>query len=96
VILEKGDFVTDYECYTYISLEQEKGEECLMKIREFVKRKPKLSYVLDLIILIVCLWVLPNYILKSHPIWSLIVSFLIAIVVSSILGAKWQPWKLTK
>lgn len=60
------------------------------------KNNKKLSYLLDLFICAICLFILPNYILPNHPIASFITCFVIAIISCKILGAFWRPWKSIK
>jgi hypothetical protein len=60
------------------------------------RKNKKLSYFLDVIICIICLWILPNYLLTSHPVWSFIISLIIGAIISEIVGAKWRPWNSIK
>jgi uncharacterized BrkB/YihY/UPF0761 family membrane protein len=60
------------------------------------RKNKKLSYILNLLICIICFWILPNYILKAHPFWGFVVGVIVATVISDLIGAYWTPWKSIK
>ncbi|KQL50423.1 hypothetical protein AN964_22440 [Heyndrickxia shackletonii] len=57
---------------------------------------PKLSYLVNLVVTVVCIVIFPMFILKSHPIIAFILGVIIATIINSILGARWRPWKTIK
>ncbi|MBM7645936.1 hypothetical protein JOD45_002161 [Scopulibacillus daqui] len=57
---------------------------------------PKLGYIVNLAVTIICLFIFPEFILKSHPIYALIIGAILAIIINTVLGAKWRPWKSIK
>lgn len=60
------------------------------------RKNKKLSYILNLLITIVCIGVLPNYIFKGHPFWGFVVGVIVAGVICDLIGAYWTPWKTIK
>lgn len=60
------------------------------------RKNKKLSYILDLLVTIVCVGVLPNYILKGHPFLGVGVGIIVAVVICNLIGAYWTPWKSIK
>ncbi|MBG9455978.1 hypothetical protein ABE61_18515 [Lysinibacillus sphaericus] len=55
------------------------------------KSRPKLGYIVNLVVTVVCIMILPMYILKSHPFYGFILGLILATIINSLLGAKWMP-----
>jgi hypothetical protein len=60
------------------------------------RKNKKLSYILNLVISVICIWILPSFIFKNHPLLALIVGFMAAGFICNLVGAYWRPWKSIK
>jgi putative flippase GtrA len=57
------------------------------------RKNKKFSYILDLIVTVICVWILPNYILKDHQFLAIVVGIIVAVVINSFIGGYWRFWK---
>ncbi|SDN96025.1 hypothetical protein [Bacillus sp. OK048] len=55
------------------------------------KRHPRLGYIVNFVITVICIFVVPMFILKNHPFYGFIVGVILATIINSLLGAKWIP-----
>lgn len=55
---------------------------------------PKLGYIVNLVVDIICLSIVPLFILKNHPFYGFIVGIILSVVINELLGAYWRPWRL--
>ncbi|SEG87702.1 hypothetical protein SAMN04487919_15413 [Bacillus sp. ok061] len=55
------------------------------------KNRPKLGYIVNLVITVICIYIFPMFILKNHPFYGFILGLILAIIINSLLGAKWSP-----
>lgn len=55
------------------------------------KNRPKLGYIVNLVVTAICIIVFPMFVLKSHPFYGFILGLILATIINSFLGAKWMP-----
>lgn len=58
--------------------------------------KPKLSYIVNLLVTMICIIILPVFIMKSHPFYGFLIGLILVVIINSLIGAKWRPWKSIK
>ncbi|QFF98453.1 hypothetical protein PB01_06220 [Psychrobacillus glaciei] len=58
--------------------------------------KPRLTYIVNLVVTVICIMIFPIFIMKSHPFYGFVIGIILATILNRLLGAKWRPGKLIK
>lgn len=55
------------------------------------KKRPKLGYIVNLLVTVICICVFPIFILKDNPFLGFVIGVILALIINTLLGAKWVP-----
>jgi len=66
----------------------------MKRIRTFFKQHPKLSYLGEIIVLFLGVFVFPLVFMDNFK--GVILGFLIALLITRIFGMHWRPWRPIK
>lgn len=66
----------------------------MKKIKSFFETHPKLSYLGNLIVIFLGVTVFPLVFMDNFK--GVILGFIIAMLITNILGMYWRPWNSTK
>jgi hypothetical protein len=62
----------------------------MKKSRKFFQEHPRISYLVNLIIMITFIWLIPYYLLGDKSL-SYIIGIVAAVIVVNLVGAFWYP-----
>ncbi|MCO7128338.1 hypothetical protein NIE88_21675 [Sporolactobacillus shoreicorticis] len=62
----------------------------MKKSRKYFQEHPKISYLANLIVMIIFIWLIPYYLLGNKRL-SYIIGIVAAVIVVNLAGAFWYP-----